>query len=233
MKSATNTFVSTFGAIMALAGLEHGIGEVLQGPGVPKGLIIESWPGSPFFRILGGEPALTVIPNLRLTGLLAILFSLALLVWSLFFVQRKHGGLVMALLSIPMLLAGAGLFPPVLNLLVSMAAAKIGAPFTWSRARLPGGLLRLLSRLWPVARPACIAGWLMMIPGIPALNYFFGIDNETLTLSVLLFTLGNLLLAALSAFAWDITHRPGGAGSRPSQEVISREPSNRRSPSPG
>lgn len=35
---------STIGAIIGIAGLEHGVGEVLQGNEAPKGLSIKSWP---------------------------------------------------------------------------------------------------------------------------------------------------------------------------------------------
>jgi len=92
MKNATRVFTSTFGAIMALAGIEHGIGEIFQGNIAPSGIMILSWPESEFFRNLGGEPAMTVIPNLFITGILAILVSLALLIWSVLFVHRKNGG---------------------------------------------------------------------------------------------------------------------------------------------
>ena len=114
MRNATRVFASTFGAIMALAGIEHGIGEIFQGNVAPSGIMILSWPESEFFRNLGGEPAMTVIPNLLITGILAILVSLALLVWAILFVQRKNGGLIMILLSIAMLLVGGGIFPPIL-----------------------------------------------------------------------------------------------------------------------
>jgi hypothetical protein len=76
MRKTTWVMVSTFGALVGLIGIEHGLGEVLQGNSVPAGIVILSWPGSTFFAILGGEPALTVVPNLLLTGVLAILFSL-------------------------------------------------------------------------------------------------------------------------------------------------------------
>src|SRR6266511_487450 len=77
---ATRLTVSTIGALIALAGVEHGIGEILQGDVAPAGTIIESWPGSEPFRVLAGEPAMTVVPNLLATGVLAVLSSLLLLV---------------------------------------------------------------------------------------------------------------------------------------------------------
>ncbi len=42
MRSATQVTVSTFGTIMALAGIEHGIGEILQGNLAPSGIVFPS-----------------------------------------------------------------------------------------------------------------------------------------------------------------------------------------------
>ncbi|GAI04081.1 unnamed protein product [marine sediment metagenome] len=42
MRNATKTTVSTFGAIIGIAGIEHGIGEILQGNMPPAGIVIES-----------------------------------------------------------------------------------------------------------------------------------------------------------------------------------------------
>jgi hypothetical protein len=53
--NATRLTVSTFGAIAALAGIEHGIGEVLQGNKAPEGIMILSWPDSELFEILAGS----------------------------------------------------------------------------------------------------------------------------------------------------------------------------------
>ena len=70
--NATRVTVSTFGTLTGLAGIEHGIGEVLQGNSTPKAFVILSWPGSEAFRILAGEPAMTIVPNLLATGIVAI-----------------------------------------------------------------------------------------------------------------------------------------------------------------
>jgi len=75
--NATRTVVSTFGLLAGLAGIEHGVGEILQGSVRPAGPVIESWPGSKAFEILGGEPALTVIPNLLVTGIVAVIVAVA------------------------------------------------------------------------------------------------------------------------------------------------------------
>jgi hypothetical protein len=137
MKNATKVTISTFGLFVGVAGLEHGIGETLQGNIPPSGIVIESWPGSAFFRIVAGEPAMTIIPNLLVSGLLTILVSLIFIAWAIMFVQRKHGGLVMILLSILLLLIGGGFGPPILGLILGVAATRIGAPLTWWRVHFP------------------------------------------------------------------------------------------------
>ncbi len=80
IKSATKVVVSAFGIILGIAGIEHGIGEILQGNIVPSGIVIKSWGESKLFSILAGEPAMTIIPNLLITGVLVIIISLSIMV---------------------------------------------------------------------------------------------------------------------------------------------------------
>lgn len=203
MRSATQVTVSTFGAIMALAGIEHGIGEILQGNLAPSGLIFPSWPGSAFFSSLAGEPALSIIPNLLVTGILTVIFSLMYLVWATRFVQRKHAGLVMILLSIAMLLAGGGIFPPVLALMIGVLATRINAPLTGWRTHLSVGLRRFFGRVQPWLFGVCLIAWLCLFPGINILAYFFGVDDSTLTFMVIFLALGSLVLTILAGLAHD------------------------------
>ncbi|HEX6146936.1 MAG TPA: hypothetical protein VF083_09185, partial [Acidimicrobiia bacterium] len=62
--TATRIVVSAFGALAALAGVEHGVGELLQGSVRPSSVVIESWPDTAGFEILSGEPAMTLVPNM-------------------------------------------------------------------------------------------------------------------------------------------------------------------------
>ncbi|HEX6383594.1 MAG TPA: hypothetical protein VF177_02885 [Anaerolineae bacterium] len=205
MRKATKVTVSTFGAIAAMAGIEHGIGEILQGNVAPNSIVIESWPGSGLFRILAGEPAMTIIPNLLVSGILAILFSLVFLVWALLFVQRKNGGLVLILLSIVMLLVGAGFGPPLLGIILGVTATRINSPLTWWRAHLSHDTRRFLSRLWPWALVAGFIAWLFVFPGSVLLDYFVGVANPERTIAPLIFSaFGLLLLSIATAFAHDL-----------------------------
>ncbi len=204
MRNATRISVSTFGAIMALAGIEHGIGEILQGNIAPSGIMILSWPESEFFRSLGGEPAMTVVPNLLITGILAVLVSLALLVWAILSAHKKNGGLVMILLSIAMLLVGGGIFPPILGIIIGAVATRIHSPLTGWRAHLSVGTQRFFQRLWPWSYTTCIIAWLALIPGAGLFGRFFGANEEVFILATIFFALAALLLTILSGFAKDI-----------------------------
>lgn len=212
MKNATRVFVSTFGAIMALAGIEHGIGEVLQGNIAPNEIMILSWPESEFFHSLGGEPAMTVVPNLLLTGILAIMVSIALLIWSVLFVHKKNVGQVMILLSILMLLMGGGIFPPIFGTMIGVIATRIQRPVRSSRIGGSDGFLNFLAKIWPWSYVACILAWLALIPGIPIFSFFFGVDNPTFILVILSFAFGTLLLTVFSSFAHDRQLLAGDTG---------------------
>jgi len=42
----------------------------------------------------GCEPAMSIVPNFLFTGIIAILLSAVLLVWTVWFVERRYGGWV-------------------------------------------------------------------------------------------------------------------------------------------
>jgi hypothetical protein len=202
MNKATNIWTATFGALVGLIGIEHGIGEVLQGSIAPDGIMILSWPGSAFFEILAGEPAMTIIPNLLLTGILAIFFSMLYLIWAVFFIEREHSGWVLVFLSVPMLLAGGGVFPPLLGIIIGVTAARFQA-LQSRQPHVSPGWKRFLAKLWPWAFGAGILTWLAMFPGICALDYFFGVKTDTIILIDLAGMFGFLLASAVAGFARD------------------------------
>jgi hypothetical protein len=79
---ATRVAVAAVGLLAALAGIEHGIGEILQGWVAPSSVVFESWPDTAGFEILSGEPATSLIPNLALSGLLTVVVAIAVGVWA-------------------------------------------------------------------------------------------------------------------------------------------------------
>jgi hypothetical protein len=210
MRSATRSVASTFGVIVGLAGLEHGIGEILQGHVAPPGVMFESWPNSQVLRVMSGEPAMSLLPDLLLSGVLTVLLSLATIVWSVAFLERRHGGLVLMLLSFLLLLVGGGIAPPLMGLIVGGAATRIRKPLTrWStrgRASPPP----LLARLWPYMLAASVIGYLCLLPGIPVASQFAELEDPSIVGYLALFSFATLVLAVVGALASD-SYRSGQA----------------------
>ena len=97
------------GIFAGLGGATHGPGEILQGNIAPTDIMIKAWPS---LTALNGEPAMTVLPNFIVAGILTIIVGLLVATWAGKFVERKTGGLELTLLSIVMLLVGGGIIPP-------------------------------------------------------------------------------------------------------------------------
>jgi hypothetical protein len=145
---ATRTIVSTVGILCGISGLEHGFFETLQGNTAPGQLLISAigpanrfWPG-------GTETALTVIPNFFITGILAMLASLMVIIWSAVFVHKKYGSGVFFLLSVFQFLMGGGFAQIFLVLMITAAATQINTLWKGWRTLLPDILRRFLAKLW-------------------------------------------------------------------------------------
>lgn len=100
----------------------HGIGEVLQGSVDPEGIYIQAYPA---MQATAGEPAMTIIPNFLLTGILAIIMGIIVTIWSAAYIERKNGGLILILLSIIMLLFGGGIVPVIIGVISGIIGTRI------------------------------------------------------------------------------------------------------------
>lgn len=204
MRSAVSISISTFGAFAAFAGVEHGVGEMLQGNIAPTGVVIESWAGSEAFSTLGGEPAMTIVPNLPASGILTVLAALTFGVWAVRFIEHRNGGLVLLGLSAVLLLVGGGFGPPILGLILGVAAVRMNtAPIRSRTTTPPHGLL---ARLWPWTLAAGLIAFLALVPGTVIVAYVFDIANASAASAVVLvpmvaaFTLLPVTLIAASSY---------------------------------
>jgi hypothetical protein len=202
-RSAARTVASLFGVLTGLGGMTHGIGEVLQGNVAVEGIFINSWTRGPIATNMGGEPGITLVPNLLITGLLTILASLSILVWSIFFVQKKNGGRILIGLSTIMLLVGGGIGPPLIGILAGVAGSGINAPLRGWRRRLSGGIRQLLAALWPLLFTLATISGSFLVVGSLILVFFFDLDNAQLFLNTFYVTLLSLLLTVLTAPFYD------------------------------
>jgi hypothetical protein len=120
--SITIAVVSILGIFAGIGGASHGPGEILQGDIAPSGIIIEAWPS---LTLLGGAPAMTFIPNFRVSGIVTVFSGLAVTIWVATCIQSKNGALVLILLSIMMLVVGGGLIPPLFGVVAGIIAARV------------------------------------------------------------------------------------------------------------
>lgn len=199
--NATRVVIAVFGALAGLAGVEHGIGEVLQGSTRPGGLMILSWPGSPFFEVLAGEPAMTVIPNLLVSGVLSIVLSLVVVGLAHGFAHRNQGGLALMAASVALFLVGGGFGPALLGIIVAVAALRIRSPHHW--AARDHRLGRILAAAWPWALGCAIAAWLLLMPGLSLLSRSFSVDSAVLVEITIFCAFITLVLSIFTGFAHD------------------------------
>ena len=211
--SATRVLASTIGAIVGLAGMEHGLFEMLQGGVTTSGLVIDAIGPSQKLWVGATEPALTVVPNFFASGVLAMVVGFLVVVWAVAFVQRKYGAPVLLFLSILLFLVGGGSPPIFLGIVASAVATRINKPLTWWRANLNGNVRGFLAKLWPWSIIAFVfLFWfavLAAITGVPLVLFF---DPETTDFLPTLSALGYIsdvvmLLAVFAGFAFDIQRR--------------------------
>lgn len=145
---ATRVVASTFGVLVGLAGVEHGLFEVLQGNVSPSSIMIEAIGPAQRFWEYGTERALTIVPNFLVTGILAIILGLLVTVWAGAFIDRKYGAWLLLLMSIMLWLVGGGFAPIFMSLLAAATATRINKPLKWWSAHLPVKLRGFLARLW-------------------------------------------------------------------------------------
>lgn len=167
MRKATRIVAATFGFLAGIAGLEHGVFEILQGNVRPASFMFPSM-GAPCNAAQiwhACEPAMTILPNLLLAGILTVIMSFVIMLWSLVFLQRKQGGSLLILLSIVLLLVGGGFFPPLIGIAGGLAGTRINKPLGSKPA---GNLSRIAAGLWPWPLVIFVA-WLL---GQYAIGYF-------------------------------------------------------------
>jgi hypothetical protein len=213
MNRATKTIVSTIGVLLGIAGLDHGFFEILQGNQPTTGLIIQAIGPAQKMWKYGGEEAFTLVPNFLITGILAIMVSIAFIFWSVRFVHTKHGTSIFGLLLVLLFLVGGGIAAPIVfGPPVWVAATRINKPLAWWQKVLPQRLRSILARMWPymlsISVICVMIGLYIAITGhVPGMDTS---DPERILSICWSFIFGGgwgmLLLTFVAGFAHDIQH---------------------------
>lgn len=199
--NATRIIVTTIGVIFGLSGFNHGFFEFLQGNKPTDGLIIQAIGEAQRFWVYGTEEAFTIIPNFLISGILSMVLGLTIVVWSLWFIQSRHGRTVFLVLFIVLFLVGGGIGQIIFFIPAWAFATRMGKPLTMWKKILHQKSWPFLSKLWPVtlilSTIAILIGLEMAIFG-----YFPGISNpENIQNTALLFVLISAILNVVSFIA--------------------------------
>jgi hypothetical protein len=210
--SAIRITASTLGAIVGLAGMEHGFFELLQGNATTSNLVVDAI--GPAQKLWSGatEPALTIIPNFFVSGVFAVIVGFLVTIWAVAFIHKKYGALILLLLSIVLFLVGGGSPPIFLGVVAAAVATRINQPLKWWQTHLNANALSVLAKLWPwfvvvfvlifwFSVAIAITGWPVTLFDVPGTNAYPVLSLLGYISDVV------MLLAVFAAFAYDIHRR--------------------------
>ena len=210
MRKATRIVASLLGVFAGIGGPEHGIFEILRGSVRPEGLIFPSIgpPCDPEQIWHACEPAMSVLPNFQVTGILATIVGIITMIWAVAFVQRRRGGLILILLSVVLLLVGGGLFPPLIGVVAGVVGTRINTP----PAGRPNRISWSLAHLWPWSLVAFFAWLLGQFP----IGHFFNAWLMESGFLIPLLIIGLMVLSIVAAWTYDLQTQPdrGHGGNR-------------------
>ena len=170
----TKITASTIGILLGLGGLiNHGIFEVLQGNAPTNRFFIEAIGKSERFWVYGTEAAFTIIPNFLITGIIVISISLGIMVWSVKYIQTKHGPTVFLILLILLTAFGGGIGHILLFIPTWAYTTRINKSLEYWKKKLPRKLRKSLSKFWILALILTIISWLTLLE-LGIFGYFPG-----------------------------------------------------------
>ena len=196
--NCTRLFVVIQGTIGGLAGMAHGIFEVLLGNRPTKGLVFDQATG-----------AFTILPTYLMTGIAAICVGLALILWTIGFIHRKNGPPIFLFICALLFLVGGGIAQVGFFLIAWAVSIRINQPINWWKRDLFGKKRRRLARLWPSFFTAGylflfvgIAIWLIFTP--PGASFSEHVSAFLFCWISLLISLVFQFLTIISGFARDV-----------------------------
>lgn len=193
-RAATNRAVTVLALLASFAAVEHGVGEILQGSGAPRSVVIESWPDSPAFSALNGEPALTILPDMVLAGVVTIAVAVAVAVYALGLAHRRHSGAGLLGLALLLLLVGGGFGPPLLLIILAVASMRPVASTSAS------GVVRgWLADRWSLLLVVTVTAYLGLFPGTVLLYSVAGVNSAGLVTVLMVTAFAGLLLTLIAA----------------------------------
>jgi len=202
MKSAMKTAVVAYTSLLSFAGLEHGIGEILQGNIKPESMFIQSWPDNTHYEALSGEPAFTVIPDLLVSGILTVLMSLIFLTLVIRYYHSFNITWIIIGSSIILFLVGGGFGPPLIGIILGLSMSRYMKKI--SAGVVKNGESGKSWRIWLVFG---ISSYLVLFPGLVILSYIISPIPDIIVIIFSLLAFSSLFVTLVLSARYDLSNQ--------------------------
>jgi hypothetical protein len=204
---ATIQITSILGVTLALSSFLHGFFEILQGNKATSGMIIQAIGEHQRFWVHGTEEAFTVIPNFMITGLIAIILSIATATWSIKFIGNKHGSAIFLILCIALTMFGGGIAHVAFFLPVWAYSTRSHKRLTLWRKVFSNRIGVAVGKLWRVSVAVALAAFIMALV-ISVFGFVPGVEDPDTKLYICWSILGVsfilIHISYISGFASDV-----------------------------
>ncbi len=208
-KSKIQLSLTTFGVIIGLVGILHGIPEIMQGSTTVESFSIkalpENWPNAELYNLLQGQPANSILTGIPfyVLGIMAITVSIALIIHSFFFLSSKKGLLIFALLNIGIAIFGAGTGTPITMGIPLVIFALISRKFNKKKERstFANNLNLLLFRIFFGLQ---VFSWILFFPGFVIISSFGQIPEPLFLFDFMIMPI-SILGALIFGYRYDNT----------------------------
>lgn len=227
---ATGIITAVLGITFAVAGMHHGFFEALQGNTPTESFFIRSIGPAQQMWEHGTDEAFTLIPNFLMTGIAAIVVSVAIVLGSWFLVRslpsvvrgsgsktrpergwfgvlRRRWPTVFLLLFLLLTLVGGGIGHIIFFLTAWAYATRMKRPLKWWRKIFSGNFGRVISVVWAYSLSFASLCYIIALE-ISVFGYVPGVSDPGSILAVcwglLLLALIFINITYISGFAYDI-----------------------------
>jgi hypothetical protein len=140
--------IAIFSSLFGFSGIEHGFFEILQGNTKTSGSLISAIGPVQKYWLHGTETAFTIIPEFLTTGIVTIVISFCVIMWSLLFMKNRYSWIILLFLSIAQFLTGGGFAQIFLSVILSITAAGLYRPRIFWNKYVSVKIRSVFSKLW-------------------------------------------------------------------------------------
>jgi hypothetical protein len=207
LNRSLKTAVAVVGVLLGFSGMNHGFFETLQGYTRTPGILIQAIGPAQRMWEYGTEEALTLAQNYLFSGLLAMTFGAMIILWSLAYLNTRHGAAVFILLFLLLLLSGGGIGQVVFFLPAWGFATLISKSLNGWKKLIPANFRPAMAKTWPYSTALTVVLFLFALE-IAIFGFVPGMTSAVDKLHLCWASLGIawllMLFSFVSAIAADI-----------------------------